>query len=111
MHCNKPYILFQILSSQDAYIILFFLHEIIRFQRVPFFISILACSNRTYGENCSQTCGKCRNLGQCHHINGTCSNGCDRGYQGDKCDKSEYLGIVFLVFQSISCKSCLNYLF
>lgn len=56
----------------------------------------LACSNRTYGENCSKTCGKCRHSEQCHHINGTCSNGCDSGYQGDKCDKGEYLGCCYL---------------
>lgn len=40
-----------------------------------------------YGENCSKSCGNCKNSQQCHHINGSCMNECEKGYQGLKCDK------------------------
>ena len=34
-------------------------------------------------------CGNCLNGKQCHHINGSCLNGCDKGTYGDKCDKGQ----------------------
>lgn len=40
-----------------------------------------------YGVNCSKSCGNCKNNQQCDHIDGTCMNGCENGYQGFKCDK------------------------
>lgn len=58
---------------------------------------ILACNNGTYGDNCSKTCGKCRHAGQCNHVNGTCNNGCESGYQGDKCDAGECLVNFYLL--------------
>ncbi|XP_065927125.1 adhesion G protein-coupled receptor B1 isoform X5 [Magallana gigas] len=33
----------------------------------------------------SVICGNCFESQQCHHINGTCMNGCSRGYQGVHC--------------------------
>lgn len=36
-------------------------------------------------------CGNCIESEQCHHINGTCMNGCDRGYQGLHCTQGKYL--------------------
>ena len=49
------------------------------------------CNNNKYGLNCSETCGKCRDFSQCHYINGSCLNGCDPGFLGERCN----LGIVF----------------
>lgn len=43
-----------------------------------------------YGENCGIACGNCLAKEQCHHINGTCMNGCDRGYQGSKCTEDDH---------------------
>lgn len=40
-----------------------------------------------YGENCSKSCGNCKNSQQCHHISGSCMNGCEKGYQGLNCNK------------------------
>lgn len=40
-----------------------------------------------YGPVCSQICGACINSTQCHHINGSCLQGCDPGYRGQKCDE------------------------
>lgn len=44
-----------------------------------------ACNGGMYGTNCSVTCGNCFESQQCHHINGTCMDGCDDRYQGLKC--------------------------
>lgn len=38
-----------------------------------------------YGNNCSMRCGHCLESEKCHHINGTCINGCDSGYEGSIC--------------------------
>ena len=45
------------------------------------------CDDRMYGVNCSEECGACVQDEGCHHINGSCLNGCDKGYHGQKCDK------------------------
>lgn len=46
-----------------------------------------ACDGGTYGDNCILTCGNCEESEQCHHIDGTCMNGCDSGYQSVKCNQ------------------------
>lgn len=51
------------------------------------------CTNHMYGENCSISCGHCLAREQCHHINGTCMNGCDSGYQGSSCTEGNVLNI------------------
>ena len=43
------------------------------------------CDNGTFGKDCKQACGKCLREEQCDHVNGTCLNGCDAGYQGLEC--------------------------
>ncbi|XP_062584245.1 receptor-type tyrosine-protein phosphatase alpha-like [Saccostrea cucullata] len=43
------------------------------------------CSKKTYGLECSVSCGNCSNGETCHHINGTCLNGCSEGVNGTKC--------------------------
>ena len=35
-------------------------------------------------------CGNCRDLSQCHYINGSCVNGCDPGFQGEKCNMGKF---------------------
>ena len=44
-----------------------------------------ACDNKTYGDNCSEQCGSCAHITQCHHINGTCLAGCVDGFIGSTC--------------------------
>lgn len=51
----------------------------------------LACERGSYGINCSERCGHCRDVDKCSNTNGTCLIGCDAGYQGDFCTKSMYL--------------------
>lgn len=50
-------------------------------------ILILECTNNKYGDGCQTNCGHCLNMSQCHHINGTCFDGCDPGYEGQKCNQ------------------------
>uniref|UniRef100_K1PTI8 Uncharacterized protein n=1 Tax=Magallana gigas TaxID=29159 RepID=K1PTI8_MAGGI len=46
---------------------------------------LTVCLGGMYGSNCRVTCGNCFESKQCHYINGTCMNGCGRGYQGVHC--------------------------
>ena len=43
------------------------------------------CDGGMFGKYCNESCGKCLNDGQCHHINGSCLNGCASGYRGINC--------------------------
>ena len=43
------------------------------------------CDGHTFGQDCAEACGNCVNDEQCHHINGTCLNGCKLGYKGQQC--------------------------
>lgn len=45
----------------------------------------LECDGNMYGVNCTEKCGSCFNFEQCHHLNGTCMKGCDRGFHGSRC--------------------------
>ena len=57
---------------------------------------IYACENLTYGLDCREICGNCLNLKQCNHINGSCMEGCDPGFQGEKCVRGAFNNLVFL---------------
>ncbi|XP_078327577.1 uncharacterized protein LOC111116527 isoform X2 [Crassostrea virginica] len=43
------------------------------------------CKQGFFGDECSRRCGNCRNKQTCHHINGSCLNGCDEGVKGWNC--------------------------
>ncbi|KAK3775710.1 hypothetical protein RRG08_067411 [Elysia crispata] len=49
---------------------------------------IPVCAKNRYGANCSKTCSE--NCGgpenACDNLNGVCTSGCDKGYQGQRCD-------------------------
>lgn len=47
------------------------------------------CDGKMFGDNCSKSCGDCLGSEQCHHINGTCLNGCASGYEGELCTKGK----------------------
>nr|XP_034322209.1 platelet endothelial aggregation receptor 1-like isoform X1 [Crassostrea gigas] len=46
------------------------------------------CSVGKFGQNCSYLCGNCLQKEQCHHINGTCLNGCVENYNGNYCTQA-----------------------
>ena len=48
-------------------------------------ITFTECGNGTFGYDCTETCGKCMGEEPCNHVNGTCLDGCGRGYKGDLC--------------------------
>ncbi|XP_062615684.1 multiple epidermal growth factor-like domains protein 10 [Saccostrea cucullata] len=40
-----------------------------------------------YGTNCTKLCGQCKDgVGNCDHVTGVCSKGCDDWYIGNNCD-------------------------
>lgn len=43
------------------------------------------CSAGYFGENCNSSCGHCLNETACNHINGTCDEECEPGYQAPYC--------------------------
>lgn len=48
------------------------------------------CDGHTYGYNCQEHCGICRNGEECDTVTGVCPNGCDTGYMGDNCKESKF---------------------
>lgn len=46
------------------------------------------CDNGYFGPECSIKCGHCLEAEHCHHINGSCLNGCLHGYRGDLCNET-----------------------
>lgn len=50
-------------------------------------IIVTECDDGKYGPGCSLTCGACINDIQCHHINHSCLQMCNLGFQGQKCDE------------------------
>lgn len=55
--------------------------EYIFFKLDMAYIFFSACDGGMHGEKCSIPCGNCLASEQCHHINGTCINGCVSGYK------------------------------
>ena len=53
-------------------------------------ISLSLECDKTYGPGCTETCGHCFDSKPCHHINGSCVNGCAPGFLGDTCIKGIY---------------------
>lgn len=52
------------------------------------YILFLACDKGFYGHGCNETCGHCRDVQECSHINETCVKGCDAGYHEELCKTS-----------------------
>lgn len=76
-----------------AYCHVLYLHLFLLILKINF--AFLACPDGTYGTDCSMHCGKCRDVGQCNHVDGTCMNGCEIGYNGSKCTEGKH--IVFCI--------------
>lgn len=47
----------------------------------------LACPNGYFGRMCLETCGKCLADQICNNVNGTCMDGCNKGFKGNLCKK------------------------
>ena len=66
-----------------------------------------------FGQNCGEKCGECVNDEQCHHINGTCLNGCDRGFQGHECNEGEVFSFMarcpYSLYEQFSLKQISGY--
>ncbi|XP_025107092.1 fucolectin-like [Pomacea canaliculata] len=51
---------------------------------------VWVCEDGTYGTHCLQRCGHCKHNVTCHHINGTCFQGCAPGWTGNMCNQSNH---------------------
>ena len=51
----------------------------------------IECDSGTFGRECREICGKCKGNNPCHHINGTCMEGCHPGFIGLHCDQGTSL--------------------
>lgn len=49
---------------------------------------LIECDAGTFGTNCSGTCGHCHKGQSCDKEMGACPKGCDSGYEGIYCNKS-----------------------
>lgn len=95
MQCNHfPFVWWGKIHAEVAYfettfkVKLTFLFLVERY--IIFLLHIIACDNGTFGDNCSQPCGNCAQVGQCHHTNGTCLEGCVDGFIGSTCTERMY---------------------
>lgn len=43
------------------------------------------CPNDYFGRKCPEKCGKCLNDQTCDNVNGTCMDGCNKGFKGELC--------------------------
>ena len=50
-------------------------------------VNFTECGNEMFGQDCNERCGECVGEEQCHHVNGSCVNGCKPGYKGIRCTK------------------------
>ncbi|XP_061170667.1 uncharacterized protein LOC133180107 [Saccostrea echinata] len=46
------------------------------------------CVDNKYGLGCALSCGNCSDGETCHHVNGTCMNGCSEGAEGKSCQNA-----------------------
>lgn len=71
-------------SKTNSFVILF------RWYLIRIFVS-LECPVGLYGDHCNNNCGNCLNNTTCHHVNGTCFEGCEPGYQEHNCTEGKHL--------------------
>jgi hypothetical protein len=65
---------------------------------------MIECLAETYGVGCKENCSVNCKTGICNHVNGNCSEGCNPGYQGKKCEESK----LAYIFQHIFLRRCSN---
>lgn len=66
-------------------------------------VSFKECLDGFFGSECLKKCGFCMNVSYCHHINGSCLNGCSNGYKGVYCNEGK-LNVKIPVSFFLHCK-------
>lgn len=61
------------------------------------------CKNRTYGVNCLEKCGNCKNDEACNVETGACPNGCTAGYHGTLCKDGECIKQILTQSRKLAC--------
>lgn len=73
----------------------------------------LGCDATWYGAGCRFQCGHCVGKDDCHHVNGSCLLGCQKGFTGDLCFNRKWcicvMSIIVYLIQNHG-KSYNNYL-
>ncbi|XP_052694142.1 uncharacterized protein LOC128172387 [Crassostrea angulata] len=49
-------------------------------------VEVIACKRGSFGIDCNETCGHCRDINECSNVDGTCLTGCADGYEGNLCN-------------------------
>ena len=81
------------------------------FKCIIFVFLEIECTTNKFGvncsENCNQNCGGPNNA--CNVLHGVCSDGCDNGYQGEKCEARKLIPFILLfsievmIWHHVSC--------
>lgn len=66
------------------------------------FFENLACLNDAYGDDCEYTCGHCFNNASCDTRDGTCLNGCEKGYRGSDCKQRKCFTTFYRCIKNIN---------
>lgn len=77
--------IFRLLLLTDSMHNCFFIYIILFYFLNPFIT--IDCTGSMFGDGCLSQCGQCAVNLQCHHINGTCLNGCKPGYNLQFCNE------------------------
>ena len=59
-------------------------------------IFVTACTSGRYGQDCTEMCGNCAGGAVCDHVDGTCSVGCDPGWQGGTCKQGQLAKLIII---------------
>lgn len=97
--CIRTYIIFRDIHTCNR---CFYYHYIMIYYCCCFLLVfvLVECDIGSYGVDCRESCGHCRDIHQCSNINGTCLTGCNAGYQGVLCKTREYIFIHLFIILS-----------
>lgn len=56
-------------------------------------LDLTECDRGSFGKDCASSCGRCMDNETCHHVNGSCINGCETGFQGLDCKRSNIFSL------------------
>lgn len=66
--------------------------------------------NDAYGSDCEYKCGHCFNNASCDTTDGTCLNGCEKGYTGSDCKQRKCFKTFYIALSDVyTCKTILKH--
>lgn len=70
-------------------LMLLLFHRLFDKNTILYVMLVLECDKGSYGLECKETCGHCRDVNQCSNVDGTCITGCAAGFEGNLCKTRE----------------------